>query len=70
MVEINNKGFNMEDYNYTIDTIQVYKNKACEIAKNNCEKCEARQEFNDNYYCCFDTTIRFIKFANNNNLTK
>lgn len=69
-MKINNKGFNMEDYNYTIDAIESYKNKACEIAKNNCEKCEARQEFNGNYFCCFDTTIRFIKFANNNNLIK
>ena len=65
MMKINKKGFNMEDYIYTIDTIKSYKNKACELAKDNCERCEAQQE----YYCCFDTVIRFIEYANNN-LTK
>ena len=53
----------MED---CIDAIESYKNKACEIINCNCEKCEARQDYNGNYYCCFDTTIRFIKYANNN----
>ena len=63
MMKINNKDFNMENY---IDAIESYKNKACEIINSNCEKCEARQEYNGNYYCCFDTTIRFIKYANSN----
>ena len=66
MVEINNRGFNMEDYIYIIDAIESYKNKACEIINSNCEKCEARQEYDGNYYCCFDTTIRFIKYVNSN----
>ena len=66
MMEINNKGFIMEDYIYTIDAIKSYKNKACEIINSNCEKCEARQEYNGDYYCCFDTTIRFIEYSNNN----
>ena len=66
MMKINNKGFNMEDYIYTIDTIESYKNKACEIINSNYKKCEARQEYNGNYYCCFDTTIRFIEYVNNN----
>ena len=66
MMKINNKGFNMENYIYTIDAIESYKNKACEIINSNCEKCEARQEYNGNYYCCFDTTIRFIKYVNSN----
>ena len=65
-MKINNKGFNMENYIYTIDAIESYKNKACEIINSNCEKCEARQEYNGNYYCCFDTTIRFIKYVNSN----
>lgn len=66
MMKINNKGFDMEDYIYIIDAIESYKNKACEIINSNCEKCEARQEYNGNYYCCFDTTIRFIEYVNNN----
>ena len=45
-------GDRMEDYIYTIDTIESYKNKACEFINGNCEKCEARQEYNGEYYCC------------------
>lgn len=56
----------MEDYIYTIDTIESYKDKACKLAKNRCDKCEAQQEYNGNLWCCFDTTIRFIEYANNN----
>ena len=59
-------GDHMEDYIYIINAIESYKNKACEIINSNCEKCEARQEYNGNYYCYFDTTIRFIEYANNN----
>ena len=59
-------GDHMEDYIYIIDAIESYKNKACEIINSNCEKCEAQQEYNGNYYCCFDTTIRFIKYVNSN----
>lgn len=62
----NSLGVHMEDYIYIIDTIESYKNKVCEIINSNCEKCEARQEYNGNYYCCFDTTIRFIKYVNSN----
>lgn len=66
MIKINNKDFDMEDYIYIIDAIESYKNKACEIINSNCEKCEAQQEYNGNYYCCFDITIRFIKYVNSN----
>ena len=59
-------GDHMEDYIYIINAIESYKNKACEIINSNCEKCEAQQEYNGNYYCCFDTTIRFIEHSNNN----
>ncbi len=59
-------GDHMENYIYIIDAIESYKNKACEIINSNCEKCEARQEYSGNYYCCFDTTIRFIKYVNSN----
>ena len=59
-------GVHKEDYIYIIDAIESYKNKACEIINSNCEKCEARQEYNGNYYCSFDTTIRFIKYVNSN----
>lgn len=58
-------GDHMEDYIYIIDAIESYKNKACEIINSNCEKCEAQQKYNGNYYCCFDTTIRFIEYSNN-----
>ena len=61
MMKINNKDFDMEDYIYIIDAIESYKNKACEIINSNCEKCEARQEYNGDYYCCFNTIIRFIE---------
>ena len=59
-------GDHMEDYIYIINAIKSYKNKACEIINNNCKKCEAQQEYNGNYYCCFDTIIRFIEYVNNN----
>lgn len=45
-----------------INTITSYKNKACEIASNNCNKCEAMYKYNSKYYCCFDTVIRFIEW--------
>ena len=66
MMKINNKDFDMEDYIYIIDAIESYKNKACEIINSNCEKCEARQEYNGDYYCCFNTIIRFIEQVNDN----
>ena len=66
MMKINNKDFDMEDYIYIIDAIESYKNKACEIINSNCEKCEARQEYDRDYYCCFNTIIRFIEYVNDN----
>lgn len=45
-----------------ITRIEKYKNKACEIASNNCNKCEAMYKYNSKYYCCFDTVIRFIEW--------
>ena len=66
MMKINNKDFDMEDYIYIIDAIESYKNKACEIINSNCEKCEARQEYDGDYYCCFNTIIRFIEYVNDN----
>ena len=59
-------GDHMEDYIYIINAIESYKNKACEIINSNCEKCEARQEYNGDYYCCFNTIIRFIEYVNDN----
>ena len=32
----------MEDYEMTMGTIEYYKNKACEVAKNKCDKCETK----------------------------
>lgn len=54
----------MEDYELTIGTIEHYKNKACELIKGNCEKCEAMYKYCDKQWCCFDTVNRFIEYAN------
>ena len=54
----------MEDYEITIRTIEYYKNKACELVDSDCSKCEARYEACGEPWCCFDTTIRFIEYAN------
>ena len=57
----------MEDYELTIGTIEYYRNKACELAKCNCDKCEASYECCFQKWCCFDTVIRFIKWDNQYN---
>lgn len=57
----------MEDYELTIGTIEHYKDKACELVKGNCDKCEAAYEHRGKKWCCFDTTIRFIKWDNEYN---
>lgn len=54
----------MEDYELTIEIIEHYKDKACEVAGNKCDKCEATQEYNRNLYCAFDTVNRFIEWVN------
>ena len=58
----------MEDYELTIGTIEHYKNKACELIGNDCTKCEANYVCNNNQWCCFDTVIRFIEYANKYNI--
>lgn len=45
-----------------INTITSYKNKACEIASDDCNKCEAMYKYNGKHYCSFDTVIRFIEW--------
>lgn len=57
----------MEDYELTIGTIKHYKDKACELIGNDCTKCEAMYVCN-NQWCCFDTVIRFIEYANKYNI--
>lgn len=57
----------MEDYELTIDAIMDYKNKACKIAKDNCNGCEAMHECNNRHWCSFDTVIRFIEWDNEYN---
>lgn len=57
----------MEDYELTIGTVEYYKNKACELVKGNCDKCEAAYKYYGSKWCCFDTTIRFIKWDNQYN---
>ena len=54
----------MEDYELTIGSIYNYKIKACELAGNNCDKCEAKYECCGRPWCCFNTVIRFIEYAN------
>ena len=54
----------MEDYESTIGIIEHYKTKACEVAGNKCDKCEAVQEYSRNLYCAFDTVNRFIEWVN------
>lgn len=61
------KGNAMEDYELTIGAIEYYKNKACEVAKNKCDKCEAAQEYNGKLGCAFDTVNRFIEWNNKYN---
>ena len=62
------RSINMEDYELTIGTIENYKIKACELVENDCSKCEAKYEACGRPWCCFDTTIRFIKYANKYNV--
>jgi hypothetical protein len=57
----------MEDYEFTIGTIEYYKSKACECIKGKCDKCEAMYEYGGKQYCQFDTVIRFIKWNNQYN---
>ena len=54
----------MEDYGLTIGSIEYYKNKACVMVQGNCDKCEAAYKQCDKKWCCFDTVIRFIEYAN------
>ena len=57
----------MENYKLTIGTIEHYKNKACEVIENKCDKCEASQEYNGKLWCAFDTVNRFIEWNNKYN---
>lgn len=58
----------MEDYELTIATIEHYKNKACELVSDRCDRCEALHECNNSHWCSFDTVIRFIEYANKYNI--
>lgn len=57
----------MKDYELTIGTIVYYKIKACKVAGNRCNKCEAAQEYNGRLCCAFDTVNRFIEWDNKYN---
>lgn len=57
----------MEDYEITIGTIEHYKDKACGVIKNNCERCEAGVECQGNPWCAFDIVVRFIEWDNKYN---
>ena len=58
----------MEDYEFTIGTIEYYKDKACELVNGDCNKCEAVYGYGGKKWCCFDTTIRFIEWVNKYNI--
>ena len=57
----------MKDHELTIETIKSYKDKACELVKGNCDKCEAMFKYCGEKYCQFDTVTRFIKWDNQYN---
>ena len=42
--------------------IMNYKNKACEMVGNNCNKCEGAYKYNNKTICVFDTVNRFIEW--------
>lgn len=57
----------MEDYESILSNILNYKNKACKLIRNNCDKCAAKYEYLGKQWCCFDTVIRFIEWDNRYN---
>lgn len=69
IVTIAQIGFENEDCygEMTIRIIEYYKNKACELVKGNCDKCEAAYEYRGKKWCCFDATTRFIEWDNQYN---
>lgn len=54
----------MEDYKLTMRSIRKYKIKACKMVNCDCRKCESLYEFNNKYWCAFDTVNRFIEYVN------
>ena len=50
------------DYREIIEILGRYKNEACELVGNRCDRCEAGQEYKGNPTCSFDTVSRFIEW--------
>ena len=50
------------DYREIIEILGCYKNEACELVGNRCDRCEAGQEYRGNLTCSFDTVSRFIEW--------
>lgn len=50
------------DYREIIEILGCYKDKACELVGNRCDRCEAGQEYRGNPTCSFDTVSRFIEW--------
>ena len=50
------------DYREIIEILGCYKNEACELVGNRCNRCEAGQEYRGNPTCSFDTVLRFIEW--------
>lgn len=59
---------NMRNYELTAEAIEDYKDKACEFILDNCDRCEAAYMYNGEQYCCFDTVIRFVEYADKHGL--
>lgn len=54
----------MENYKLTVEAVNHYQDKACEIIGNDCDKCEAMYWYGDKQWCCFDTVARFVEYTN------
>ena len=50
------------DYREIIEILGCYKDEACELIGNRCDRCEASQEYRGNPICSFDTVLRFIEW--------
>lgn len=51
------------DYEKVMEIIKNYKERACELVKNNCYKCEAMQEeYRGRLRCSFDIVNKFINW--------
>lgn len=50
------------DYREIIEILGCYKDEACKLVENRCDRCEASQKYRGNRTCSFDTVCRFIEW--------